>query len=76
MMARQTVVLLLLCIAAAPAFAARVLLADVDTKADTLTCMTSVIKVRQEGVTLAGTVERLSAVCSLLSACMHAPQPV
>lgn len=44
----RNVVLLLLIAAAAPAFAGRLLLADTDTKGETLTCMTSVIKVGQK----------------------------
>lgn len=73
-MMRQTVVLLLLCIAAAPAFAARVLLADIDAKGDTLTCMTSVIKVRQQGGYL--DVHTLLERDLLSAVCMHALRPV
>jgi hypothetical protein len=40
----RNMVLLLLVAAAAPAFAGRMLLVDVDAKADTLTCMSTVVK--------------------------------
>jgi hypothetical protein len=45
----RNIVLLLLVAAAAPAFAGRMLLVDVDAKADTLTCMSTVVKVSPGG---------------------------
>jgi hypothetical protein len=39
------VVLLLLVAAAAPAFATRVMLGEIDAKGETLTCMSTVVKV-------------------------------
>lgn len=48
-MMRNNMVLLLLIAAAAPAFAGRMLLAEVDAKADTLTCMSTVVKVSPAG---------------------------